>query len=50
MGGFFIYMATLGHQSLKALFDVLSAKKRTTVGLSFEMGLKRLYRRSHIYT
>ena len=50
MGGFFIYMATLGHQSLKALLDVLPAKKRTTFGLPFEMGLERLDRRSHIYT
>ena len=50
MGGFFIYMATLVHQSRKALLDVLPAKKRPTFGLPFEMGLKRLYRRFHIYT
>lgn len=42
MGGFFIYMATLSHKSRKALLQVLPAKKRTTFGLSFEVGLKRL--------
>ena len=42
MGGFFIYMATLGHKSRKALLKVLPEKKRPTFGLPFEVGLKRL--------